>query len=273
MQQPCSQCGAVNAPEATACTSCGALLSAPQVSPPETFSGPDEPARQPPEALVLPLRKRLPAWLVLLSIIGIPLLLAGLVAGGVLLFARPAHPTVSRPPLYADHLTRDQAAWQCEAGATCQFEHDGLHILAPTDHLYFSELGGQQFGEQVIEVKGKLDDGDPQFVGLAIAFRSVGIEGYGFLVFANGTYELVKWDTQGFASTLVPLTPSSAIHTGLNQINAFKVIARAATITLVVNGQQLQQISDSTYSKGNIALGAARFAADAVFSDLTVTSP
>lgn len=273
MQQPCTQCGAVNAPEAPTCTSCGALLSAAQSSPPEMFSGPDEPARQAPDGLASPPRKKLPAWLVLLPIIGIPLLLAGLVAGGFLLFARPVHRTVSRPPLYADSLTRDQAAWQCEAGATCQFEHDGLHILASTDHLYFSELSGQQFGEQVIEVKGKLDDGDPQFVGLAIAFRSVGIDGYGFLAFANGTYELVKWDAQGFASTLIPLTPSNAIHTGLNQINAFKVLARADTITLFVNGQQLQQISDSTYSRGSIALGAARFAADAVFSDLTVTSP
>lgn len=219
-----------------------------------------------------PQQKR-PVWLMLLPVIGIPLLLVGLGVGAFFLYTTLAHKTVSRPPLYADSLTSDRRAWQCERGATCQFEADGLHILAPTDHLYFSFLSGRQFDEQVIEVQAQLDNGDPQFVGIAIAFRSVGVDGYGVLVFANGTYELVKWDEKGTATILIPPTPSAVIHTGLDQINAIKIIAHGAEITLLVNGQRLQHIHDATYTRGGIALGAARFAADAVFSNLTITSP
>ncbi|HEY7348689.1 MAG TPA: hypothetical protein VH599_10275 [Ktedonobacterales bacterium] len=218
-------------------------------------------------------QQKMPVWLIVLAAIGIPLLLLALVAGAFLLFIRPASRADTRPALYADSLTSDQGAWECEHGATCQFEANGLHILAPTDHLYFSQLSGRRFDEQVIEVQEKMDNGDPRIVGIAIAFRSTGLDGYGFVVFINGTYQLVRWDEAGAATNLIPLTSSAAIRTGLNQINDLKVIARGAEITLFINGQRLGQVSDHSYSSGSIALGAARIYADAVFSNLTITSP
>jgi hypothetical protein len=222
---------------------------------------------------VQPRRKTPRARLILLALLGIPLV-AALAAGGFVLFAHRTQPTANaRPPLYASSLTRNERAWQCERGASCIFDARGLHILATTDHLYFSTLSGRQFGEQVIDVQAKLDNGDPEFVGLVIGFRSIGVDGYGFLVYANGRYELVKWDQQGIVTILVPLTLSSAVHTGLNQINHLKVIARGDQITIFINGEQLQQITDATYASGNVLLGAARYAADAVFSNLTITSP
>lgn len=220
-----------------------------------------------------PAPKTAKARRLLLALLGIPLL-AALVAGGFALFANRTHPTANaRPPLYASSLTQNERAWQCEQGAYCQFETNGLHILATTDHLYFSTLSGRQFGEQVIDVQAKLDNGDPEIVGVVIGFRSIGVDGYGFLVYASGWYELVKWDPLGNVTILVPLTLSSTVHTGLNQINHLKVIARGDQITVFINGEQLQQIIDDTYSSGSVLLGAARFAADAVFSNLTITSP
>ena len=201
------------------------------------------------------------------------LVLVVLGAGVFWFVAHQAHPGVSRAPLYINSLTTDQHAWHCDPGATCQFEPTGLHILAPTDHLYFSILSGQRFEDQVINVQGELDQGDPQLVGLSIAFRSVGLNGYGWLVFANGTYELLKWDDQGTASPLLPLTHSPAIHPGLNQINQLTIIAAHNQITLMSNGQRLTQITDGTYGSGTIALGAARTSADAVFTHLSVTRP
>lgn len=221
-----------------------------------------------------PAQKTSRARLMLLALLSIALL-AALVAGGFALFAnRAQHPTAkARPPLYASSLTQNERAWQCEQGAYCQFNASGLHILATTDHLYFSTLGGRQFGEEVIDVRAKLDNGDPEIVGVVIGFRSIGVDGYGFLVYASGWYELVKWDPLGNVTILVPLTLSSTIHTGLNQINALRVIARGDQITIFINGEQLQQITDATYSSGYTLLGAARFAADAVFSNLTITKP
>ena len=259
MQQRCPTCGAAIMPDAPACPACGALLGSHDATPPPE-AAPPRPAKK---------HGRLFVWLSL----GILLLLVGTGAGAFLLSAHRSASSASRPPLYANSLTANQRAWQCQRGATCQFEANGLHILAPTDHLYFSVLSGPSFDDQVINVQGKLDNGDPQFVGLAIAFRSVGVDGYGWLVFANGDYELVEWDPQGNASYLIPLTPSPAIHRGLNQINKLTIIANHDQITLIINGQRLAQITDDTYTSGNLLLGAARTFADAVFANLSVTRP
>jgi len=214
----------------------------------------------------------------LLGVYVIPLVLGILLIGGCVPVPRqvsvPLHPTAPlQAVLYADPLTTDRGAWQCGPLASCLYEKNGLHILAPTDHLYFSLLSDHVFGEAVIDVQAALDNGDPAFVGVAIAFRSSGLDGYGFLVYANGMYELVKWDAKGTATILIPLTASTSILTGLNHRNDLKVIARGAEITLFSNGQPLNLITDSTFASGQIALGAARFAADAVFSHLVVTSP
>jgi hypothetical protein len=280
MQQPCSQCGSVNRPDAATCASCGKALSRPDspvpASSPETDPALNVPTQPLSDAPTQP-RKKSPRRLVVLAVLVVAIITA-LAGGGFLLRAHPnpgqLHQAASATPaLYASSLTAEQPGWQCQTGAFCNFRADGLHVQAPTDHLYFSELYGQDFGEQVIDVKARLDDGDPDFVGVAIAFRSVGIDGYGFLLFANGTYQLVRWDIQGNATNLIPITPSTAIHTGLGKTNEIKIIAQGAEITLVVNGLQLSQISDPTYTTGNIALGAARFAAEAVFSNLTITRP
>ena len=280
MQQPCNQCGSVNAPEASVCASCGAALSrpdSPQPVSPETDPALNVPTQPLQDMQATAPRKRSPRRLALLAALAVVVIVA-LAGGGFLLRAHlntsQPHQAASAPPaLYANSLTKEQQNWQCQPGAFCAFRADGLHVQAPTDHLYFSELYGQDFGEQVIDVKARLDDGDPDFVGVAIAFRSVGIDGYGFLLFANGTYQLVRWDIQGNATNLIPITPSTAIHTGLGKTNELKIIAQGAEITLIVNGQQLNQISDATYTTGNVALGAARFAAEAVFSNLTITRP
>jgi hypothetical protein len=271
MQQTCSHCGALNAPETTICASCGAALD--NSEPMSSVSSSAEAAGQPQPTLLPPSQKRLPLRLALLATLAV-LLVAGLGAGGFWFYAAHQQPkTHAPPPLYANNLTKSVQEWQCQHGAYCLFANNGLHILAPTDHLYFSFLAGKQFGEQEIDVKVKLDNGDPQFVGLVVAFRSVGLAGYGWVIYVNGTYQLVKWDTAGMAVNLIPLTPSSAIHTGLEQFNQLKIVAKGSAITLFINDQRLQQVNDSTYSSGGIGLGAARYAADAVFSNLTITKP
>lgn len=271
MQQPCGQCGALNAPETTTCVSCGAALVS--LEPTQAIASPEESSALPQPVQPAPPRQRSLLRLGLLAVVAL-LLVGGLGAGGFWFYAAHQQPkTQVPPPLYANSLTQNARAWKCQPGAYCQFETNGLHILATTDHVYFSFLSGKQFGEQVIDVKTKLDNGDPQFVGIIIAFRSVGIAGYGWAVYANGTYQLVRWDNQGFASDLIPLTHSAAIHTGLEQFNHLKIIAKGDTITLVINDLRLPPVIDSTYSSGVIGLGAARFAADAVFSNLTVTKP
>jgi hypothetical protein len=243
-------------------------------APPVYFAAP-----APPVVVLAPVpqKKKSYAWLFLA--IGLPLLaVVGLVCAVVvyplIIIANEPRTTYKPPPLYTASLTGDPGGWECQPNTQCQFAADGYHILAPDNHVYASELTSQFFSDAVIEVKGKIAKGNPEQAGLALIFRVVlEPEAYVFLAFGDGTYELVKWDDQGNPTKLIPITSSTAIHTGLNQINDLKVIADGSTLTLFANGKQLQQITDASYPDGTIALGAAATGTEAVFSQLIVTRP
>jgi hypothetical protein len=216
---------------------------------------------------------------ILLLVLGIPLLLCALSLGGLVLLRRQATliaiPTVAVPPLYTSDLTADDGNWQCQPNTKCQFAADGYHILAPDDHVYFSQLNNY-FDDQIIDVQSSVAQGSSPDAGVAVGFRAFAPEGYAFLVFANGSYELVKYDDNGDPTRLIPPTPSSAIHQGLNQSNELKIIANREQITLFINGKQVNQYTDSSstaYYDGNLALGAVAAGTNAVFSKLVVTRP
>ncbi len=321
MQSLCSQCGTINVPGATTCSSCGARLASleptqraapgsmyggygqssqsasapysapyyqpgppPYAMPPGTPMQPIylPPVQQPPVVVAPPAQKKTSAGKVigiLLLALGIPLLLCGLSLGGFVLFtSRVASipvPTVSVPPLYTSDLTADDGNWQCQPNTKCQFAADGYHILAPDDHVYFSQLSNF-FDDQVIDVQSSVAQGSSPDAGVAVGFRAFAPEGYAFIVFANGSYELVKYDDNGDPTRLIQPTASSAIHQGLNQQNDLKIIADGEQITLFINGKQVNQYTDSSstaYYDGNLALGAVAAGTNAVFSHLTVTSP
>jgi hypothetical protein len=241
------------------------------------------PVQQPLVVVAPPAQKKTSAGKVigiLLLVLGIPLLLCGLPLGGFLLFTNQirsiAVPTVAVPPLYTSDLTADDGNWQCEPDTKCQFAADGYHILAPDNHVYFSQLNNF-FDDQVIDVHSSIVQASSPDAGVAVGFRANAPGGYAFIVFADGSYELVRYDdVNGDPTHLIPRTASSAIHQGLNQPNDLKVIAKNTQITLFINGKQINQISDtssSVYYDGNLALGAASTGTNAVFSHLTVTSP
>jgi hypothetical protein len=80
---------------------------------------------------------------------------------------------------------------------------------------------------------------------------------YAFYVTADGKYSLIRGQSTTTTQTLVGLTSSSAIHRGLGQTNTLAVVAQGNTITLYVNRQPVNTVSDGTYSHGQIALIAA----------------
>lgn len=238
------------------------------------------PVQQPPVVVAPQAQKKTSAWKVIgivLLVLGIPLLLCGGPLAGFLYITThvPPVPTAAVPPLYASDLTTDDGNWQCEPDTKCQFAADGYHILAPDDHAYFSVSKDLYFSE-IIEVQSSIAQSGSPNAGVAIGFLAFPPAGYNFIVFADGTYELLKYDYDGnIAARLVPRTTSSAIHQGVNQQNALKVIAdtHSAKITLFINGKQVSEVTDASYNNGNLALGSVATSTIAVFSHLTITEP
>jgi hypothetical protein len=228
-------------------------------------------------------RKRSPARLVtLIALVAIVLVVLG--AGAYFFLLKPSTSTANNGPtptpftgLYQASLTSNPGNWSCKPGNACSFQDDGEHIKATqkdttSESLYLK----QTFGDIVLEVKGTLIKGDARDAGLVIEFRipqQSKAAGYGFIIYDDGTYSVLKWDAQGNYSALVDTTSSSAIHQQLKQANDLKIVISGSHFTFYDNGQQLIDTSDSDYTSGYIGLAAAGPGTEAVFSQLTITKP
>lgn len=232
-----------------------------------------------------PLPPRRPTGAIIGIIVAVVIVLGGLGTGAFFLLrngstSNTPTPTAALSPtaipsLYQSSLTTQTSGWDC-GDATCSFNPDGYHITAPDDFVYTSFLTKQQFTDMVIQVNGIISQGDPANAGLAITFRTPPSNtqaGYAFLLYGDGTYGLVRWDTQGKASDIIQQQTSPIIHRGLQQQNTFKIVIKGSEFTIFANDQQIAQAADSTYAKGYIGLGATGKGTQTIFSDLLVTNP
>jgi hypothetical protein len=125
------------------------------------------------------------------------------------------------------------------------------------------------FGELAYQVQMTILKGDRG----GIFFRQVGSQGpyYYFSITVTGSYELDA-STDGKNLTILRKGTSSAIKTGLNQSNLLAVVAQGSMIDLYVNGQHIDQISDTTSSSGliGVAADASHQPAEVAFSNAQV---
>lgn len=223
-------------------------------------------------------RKKSPTILIASILVAVIVLGALAVSGYVFLVNHKTGSTNS--VLYLSTLTRDTGEWNC-AHAVCAFQPDGYHVKfkeAGINETFLST--SRSFTNTVIEVTGIIVQGNPNDAGLSVAFRVPQTSlyaGYIFRVYVDGTYGLERTDSNGnYVSLISGETLSNVIHKGLNQPNDLKVVVNGSQFTLYVNGQQIDQASDSTYTSGYIALGEVtsqgETPTEAVFSDMTVTS-
>ena len=79
---------------------------------------------------------------------------------------------------------------------------------------------------------------------------------YRFTICQYGTYFVDKYMS---ASSPIALrtSNSSAIRSGLGQQNKIAVVASGSTMTFYVNERQVDQVNDSNYNSGKIALIAS----------------
>jgi hypothetical protein len=78
---------------------------------------------------------------------------------------------------------------------------------------------------------------------------------YYFEVCRNAPYEVSKFaDASGDNVTDLSESSSSAIHSGLSQQNKIAIVAVGSTMIFYANEQKINQVQDSSYTSGNIAL-------------------
>lgn len=180
--------------------------------------------------------------------------------------------------LFQDQFVSGQTGdWFLEGdelgGTSISGEQLIVSVNAPNT-LQFATLREPMFDDFVLEVDARQRSG-PADSSYGVLFRSNGADQfYRFDVTGNGLYLAERRNADG---TWTPLTgdwkSSAVINQGLNVANRLKVIANGPELSFFVNDILLEQVTDSTYSSGFIALDAGTFAGanlQVSFDDLVV---
>ncbi len=168
----------------------------------------------------------------------------------------------SVPATMTSEFRRDDGAWQMDTdeNVTHFYARRAFHILLDrADWVSWSlhtELSPADFLAEVdvARVAGPLDG------EYGLIFRSLNDDNfYFYAINSNGHYSLWK-QVDGAWVNLIDWTESDALNSGADTLNRLGVLAEGDQITLIANSVGLQQVTDSSFSEGQIGVAAGTFA-------------
>jgi hypothetical protein len=175
-------------------------------------------------------------------------------------------PTPKGPALFSDPFNNNTDGWnlQGEPGKFSVALGGGALTLEDDDNHMLWELvpGNKTFSDFKLFVDATLSRGD-QVNGYGIYIRGASNQNtelatyYRFELYGDGSYAIFKGtvDASGNSnsSLLVNYTSDSAIQPQ-GSVNHIEIVANGSSLTLIVNGQTLKTVSDSSYTSGSVAL-------------------
>ncbi|HEY7414652.1 MAG TPA: family 16 glycoside hydrolase, partial [Ktedonobacteraceae bacterium] len=224
-------------------------------------------------------RKR--RWLIAVVCVS---LLVVLGAGTLFVLSHPSTSSNPYAPYKGNQALNDTLAnqnphvnWQEGSNsnqASCQFKNGAYYAFQPLLG-YFHACVAQltNYKNFAYEVEASLLQGD--YTGILFrATDSIDSHYYLFRVNADGSYVLKRYIDGTDATALMLDTGSTqAYHAGYGQKNRLAVVADNDHLTLYINGQKLDTVSDDTYTQGQIGVvtgSEQRAPAEASFSNVRV---
>ncbi len=173
--------------------------------------------------------------------------------------------------LVQDDSLHNNSPSNWDSGGLCNFVGTAYHVKSTPDPGYLGcSAHAVDYSDFVFQVQMTFVKGD----GGGISFRADSATGnsYTFIIDANGTYGLFKFN--GYGKSVSPLKSglSSAIKAGLNQTNTIAIIVRGKNIELYVNSTRIDSASDAGYTHGSIEVGADKRTNDTevTYTDLKI---
>lgn len=151
----------------------------------------------------------------------------------------------------------------------CGFSEGAYHVGGSQISGFFCTASATNFSNFAYQVQMTITQGDTG----GIVFRVDETKGtyYLFRIGSDGSYALDIYNNNNYVNTLKS-GPSSTINIGLNQSILVAVVANGSNIDLYVNNTNIDNVSDGTYSQGEIGVTAVSFGnpTEAVFSNAKV---
>ncbi len=202
----------------------------------------------------------------------------------------PQQTTYSVPkgsPLFADPLVNDASGWNLQSAPgtySVSVGSSGLTLESDQHKLLWELLPGERsYGDFTLVINAALTKGD-QNNGYGVYIRGTAnarsdlATYYRFELYGDGSYAIFKGtvndDGISSATKLAGYTLNAAIQK-VGKVNHMMIVAKGASLSLIVNGQLIQRITDASYRAGSIALFVSNLAqasagARAQFSRLAI---
>ena len=159
--------------------------------------------------------------------------------------------------LYNQLNTNSVANWDDSVGANgaCQYKDGAYHASTLKQNFFlYCTAYNTNFSNFAFEVQLSVIQGDCA----GIIFRSNAPRFYFFRICQYGSYALYKYvSNSGSTSTTLRQGSSSAINTGPGQSNRIAVLANDSTISLYVNSQRIDSLTETSFSQGEIGVVAS----------------
>lgn len=161
---------------------------------------------------------------------------------------------------WADDFSDPASGWQAESDTSAEVGyHEGvMRILVRASNQLAWASAGRDFSDFRLAVDATQVAGpDDNEYGVLVRMRDAE-HFYRFSISGDGYYAVSRYDGGEWVALGDDWTPSEAIRPGA-VANHLEVVCQGATMTFAVNGVQLAQVEDSSYSRGDIGLYAGTF--------------
>jgi hypothetical protein len=156
----------------------------------------------------------------------------------------------------SDNFSDPTSGWAEFSGSQSeQTYQNGKFVITVHDVDYIAwSFASQNYADFVVEATAAKTSGPNDGV-YGLLFRFVDNQNYyAFVVNATGSY-LVAVRINNAWTNLIPLTKNSAIKTG-SAVNKLAVVAQGDSFSFYANGVLLNQVTDTTFTNGDIAIMA-----------------
>ncbi len=150
-------------------------------------------------------------------------------------------------------------------GSSCEFINGTYHAIATAQVVLHVCTGNVNVGDFAYQVQATIEQGNS--AGIIFRADTSSSYFYYFHIGVDQSYALDIAKVDGYSSNLT--SGSNTTINGQGQSNTIAVVANGSTIGLYVNGQQIDSVTDSTYSQGYVGVAASN-STEAVFSNAVV---
>ena len=180
--------------------------------------------------------------------------------------------------LFSDDFSDEAGVWDTYSDeyGSVSYEDGWLHLINDNPAEFATGTWAHQhFTDFILEVETKLVAGTDNNWHTIVCRYQDSDNSYYFQTSADGYYAIYKFVNGDFIA-LASVTYSSYINQGVGAVNQIHIECIGSSLSLSVNGHLLEEVTDTSFTGGDVALCAEALAGtftEVAFDNIMITKP